>query len=388
MNPIRVAHVLPFRSIGGTEISTLQWAEAGAQAGFESLIYCPDGANDVRALFHKSSFVTGSYEQVEPSYHHPLPYLRVAQRFAQELRRHKVGIVHCADILAAHYASLAGRLAGAYVISHVRCEHSSISRRDQSFLYPVQKFIFVSKSTWQSFGMRVPDDKGEVVYEGFMDRTVNPISADEARRSYGIEQDGPVIGMAARVHPSKDFETLIHAARFVTESRPDCSFLIAGEYDADEIQREYFRRLQQLIDTTGMTGRMKFIGFESDMGRFFSALDCFVLSSHGEGFPMVVLEAMAHQKPVVATNVGGIPEMIVDGETGLVVMEHSPRQLADALLSLLADPTTGAAIACAGREHVRQNFGEQQFRRRVKKLYCSIAKQRGLIADCVPCIPT
>jgi glycosyltransferase involved in cell wall biosynthesis len=388
MNPIRVAHVLPFRSIGGTEVATLQWAEAGAQAGFENLVYCPDGADEVRALFHRSSFVTGSYDQIEPSYHHPLPYLRVAQRFAQELRRHKVGIVHCADILSAHYAALAGRLSGAYVISHVRCEHKSISRRDQSFLYPVQKFIFVSMSTWESFGMRVPDDKGEVVYEGFTDRTSGRLSAPEAKRSYGLDPDSPVIGMAARVHPSKDFETFVHAARFVTESRPDCFFLIAGEYNADETQREYFRRLQQLLETTRMTGRLKFIGFESDMGRFFSALDVFVLSSHGEGFPMVVLEAMAHQKPVVATNVGGVPEMIIEGETGLVVLEHSPRQLADAELSLLADPTTSAAIACAGREHVRQNFGEQQFRRRVKKLYCSIAKQQGLIGECVPCIPT
>lgn len=388
MNPIRVAHILPFSNVGGTEQATLRLAEAAAHCGFENLLYCPQGADDLRRLFHRNCFVTACYEQVEPSYHHPLPYLKAVRTLAHDLRRHGIRIVHCADILGAHYAAFAARLAGAYVISHVRCQHCSITRRDQSFLIPVQKFVFVSRDTWKVFGMDVPPAKGHVLYEGVPELQGSTWDRDEARRHYSLPIDAPVIGMASRVHPGKDFETLIQAVKLLSDLVPGCTVLIVGDIQQNPIHREYFSRLQALLSETGMTAQFIFAGFEADMSRFYAAIDGFVLSTHGEGFPLVILEAMAHERPVIATDTGGIPEIVVHEQTGLLVPPKSPEKMAGALMAVLSDPALRNRIARAGCLHVREHFSQQQFQRNVRDLYCGIAKQQGLVGECAPCIPT
>jgi glycosyltransferase involved in cell wall biosynthesis len=389
MNPIRIAHILPFSNVGGTEKATLRLAEAASLVGFENILYCPEGADDLRRFYHRHCFVTGSYQQVQPSYHKPKPYLRACIKLMRELRRHDVRIVHCSDILSAHYTALAGRLAGAYVISHVRCQHGPISRRDQTFLMPVQKFLFVSRNTWDVFGMHVPECNGQVLYEGVSGETGGTVwSREEARRAYGIAHDGPIVGMASRVHPCKDFETFIHAAARMRDEFPNCTFLIAGDNDRNPVHREHYLRLQTLLLETGTESNFVFAGFEDDISRFYSAIDIFALSTHAEGLPLVVLEAMAHGKPVVATNVGGVGEILRHDHSGLLVPRQAPEQFAEGLSSLLRNPEKARRLARAACEHVRQHFSEQQFHNRVKELYCGISKQQGWIGECAPCIST
>jgi glycosyltransferase involved in cell wall biosynthesis len=389
MNPVRIAHILPFSGVGGTEKATLRLAEAAALSGFESILYCPEGADDLRRFFHQHCFVTRSYRQVEPSYHRPLPYLKNTLQLVKELRRHDIAIVHCADILGAHYAALAGRLAGAYVVSHVRCPHPMISSRDQTFLTPVQKFIFVSRNTWDVFGMRIPASTGEVLYEGLSITSVGSTwSQTDARNHYGIPVNAPVVGMASRVHPCKDFETLIHAVAQIRNEFPDCVVLIAGDYEQNPTHREHFSNLKTLLGRTGTTSNFIFAGFEPEMSRFYAAIDIFTLSSHGEGLPLVILEAMAHGKPVVATHVGGISEVVSHEQTGLLVPPFAPAQFASALRSLLANPGKARRMGQNACEHVCREFSEEAFHDRVRKLYCGIARERGLIGECAPCIST
>jgi glycosyltransferase involved in cell wall biosynthesis len=387
MNPVRVAHILPFSNVGGTEQATLRLAEAAAHCGFENLLYCPAGADELRRLFHQHCFVTACYEQVEPSYTHPVPYLRAVGQLARELRRHSIRIVHCADILAAHYTALAGRLAGAYVVSHVRCEHPEVTSRDRTFLMPVQKYVFVSRNSWKVFGVSVPEAKGEVLYEGIAKVEGSTWSKESARAWYGIAPDADVVGMASRVHPGKDFETLISAAQRMAELNRSCLFLIAGDYEKNATHREHFQRLERLLRETGMAARFVFGGFEDDMARFYAAIDAFVLSSHAEGLPLVILEAMAHEKPVVATDTGGIGELVVDGETGLLVPPGSPDRMAAALVTVL-ETEAGVRFGRAGCRRAMEAFGVEQFQHRVKELYCGIAKQQGLMGECAPCMPT
>jgi glycosyltransferase involved in cell wall biosynthesis len=378
---------MPFPNVGGTERATLRLAEAAAHCGFENTIYCPRGACDLKHFYHEHAFSTAVYDQIEPSYHHPLPYLRAAQALAQDMKRRHVRIVHCADILGAHYAALAGRLAGAFVLSHVRCQHSSITRRDQTFLYPLQKFVFVSKNTWEVFGMNVPKDKGEVLYDGISETEPAEQSITEIRARYGLPGDVPVIGMASRVHPCKDFESLILAARIINQSFPACRFLIAGDYQQNLTHREHYEHLQQMLREVGLADRFLFAGFEPDMACFFAAIDVFVLSSHAEGLPLVVLEAMANRKPVVATNVGGLSEVIEDGRSGLLVPPKSPDQLAKALMTPLRNAEKANELAQAAQRSVQENFGEQPFQKRVRELYCTIAKQQHLRGNYAPCMP-
>lgn len=388
MNPIRIAHILPFPNIGGTEVATLRLADALAMAGYESILFCPSGSNELRQLFHEHSFVTSCYDQVEPSYHNPLPYLRATRFLTHELRRHQVRIVHCSDILAAHYAGLAGRLSGAFVMSHVRCQSCDISKRDQSFLYPVQRFVFVSMQTRDTFAMRKRALRGDVLYDGITLPAMSEAASGQAREHYGIAPESIVVGMASRVHPSKDFETLIKAAKTIVDAFPQCCFLIAGDYQKEPAHREYHGRLAALINQAGLSEHFLFAGFEQDMGRFYAAIDMFVLSSHAEGFPLVLLEAMSHAKPVVATDVGGVSEAIVHNQSGLLVPHASPDKLAESLLLLIRDPEEARRLAEGARRQVQQKFSDEQFFQRVKSLYSSLVRQLNLMGESPACIST
>ena len=124
------------------------------------------------------------------------------------------------------------------------------------------------------------------------------------------------------------------------------------------------------------------------MSRFYAAIDTFALSTHGEGLPLVVLEAMAHSKPVVATDVGGISEIVAHEQTGMLVRPQAPAQFADALTSLIRNPEKSRQLARAACEHVRHHFSEQHFHDQVRELYCGIAKQQGWLGECAPCIST
>lgn len=388
MNPIRIAHILPFANIGGTELATLRLADALAMAGYESILFCPSGSTQLRQLFHDHSFVTSCYDQTEPSYHNPLPYIKATRFLAHEMRRHQIRIVHCSDVLAAHYAALAGRLAGAFVMSHVRCQSCDISRRDQSFLYPVQRFVFVSRQTRDTFAMRKRALRGDVLYDGITLPAAPSIVRDDARRHYGVAPGSVVIGMACRVHPCKDFETLIGAAKMVVGSFPQCCFLIAGDHQNELAHREYYGRLTALIDLAGLRKHFIFAGFEEDMSRFYSAIDMFVLSSHTEGFPLVLLEAMSHAKPVVATEVGGVSEAIVHNQSGLLVPHASPDKMAESLILLMRDPEEARRLAEGARRQVEQKFSDEQFFQRVKSLYSSLVRQLNLMGESPACIST
>jgi glycosyltransferase involved in cell wall biosynthesis len=173
----------------------------------------------------------------------------------------------------------------------------------------------------------------------------------------------------------------------MAETNRNFLFLIAGDHEKNAAHREHFRRLEGLLRETGMAPRFVFAGFEGDMARFYAAIDAFVLSSHAEGLPLVILEAMAHEKPVVATDVGGINEVVVDGETGLLVPPNSPDQMAAALSAVL-DGDTGGRFGRAGCRRAMETFGAEQFQQRVKELYCGIAKQQGMLGECAPCMPT
>src|ERR1700728_1313325 len=150
----RVAHVLPWANIGGTELQTLRLAQAARKLGYSNLIYVPLDAAKVRALFTNDHFEVLEYHQVQPSYTKPAPFWKNSRHLASSFRDHKIQIVHCSDILAAHFTGFAGRMATARVITHVRNHYPSIGRREKSLLLPVELFVFVSKNTRDNFDIK------------------------------------------------------------------------------------------------------------------------------------------------------------------------------------------------------------------------------------------
>jgi glycosyltransferase involved in cell wall biosynthesis len=374
-----VAHVLPWPSVGGTELATLRIAQAVEPSGFRGVAFCLAEAEPVRELFRAGGFETVAYEPVPPSYLHPRAFLRNSLALAREFRRRRVRLVHCSDVLAGFYAALAGRLAGVPVLCHVRCVFEEVPRRERGFLAPVTKFAFVSRDAWRRFGHKVSARRGLVVYDGV---EVGAHARDEearagVRREFGLDADAKIVGMVARVAPAKDFETLAKAAARVLEVEPGVRFMVVGDNSREAPYRAHYEEVRAMLDARGLTRSFIFTGFREDVARLINAFDVFVLSTHGEGLPLVILEALARGVPVAATEVGGIPEVVRHGETGLLHAHGDDAALAEHLRALLSDEARAAALGEAGRRHVGSEFGRERFAREMTSLYRELLGERA-----------
>ncbi len=369
-----IAHIMPWASVGGTEHATLRIARETAAHGIRSTMFCYEAATEVREFFYNAGFDTAIYQAVEPSLSRPAKYINAARELAREMRRRGVNIMHCADILAAHYASLAGRFARLPVICHVRNRHRDISRRDKLFLSPVNNWIFVSKDTWRGFGVNVPAHRGEVVYDGIDAPQVTGEDRESVRREFGIAAHEKIIGMVARVAPQKDYVTLARAAQKVLAVFPNARFVVAGDYDGVPAHRTHYEEIKHLLDEYKIGDRFIFTGFRRDIPRVIAAMDVFVLCTHHEGLPLVLLEGMAQGLPTLATAVDGIPELITDEANGLLHAHGDDAKLAEHLLKVLDDKAFAKRIGDNARAHVAANFSNERFASNMQNAYRSLLR--------------
>jgi glycosyltransferase involved in cell wall biosynthesis len=362
---------MPWAAVGGTEHATLRIARATEGAGFSHVIFCRGDAPEVRDFFEAKGCETVTFDPVEPSYRRAHLYTRGSYRLSREFRRRRVDVVHCADVAAAFGAGLAGRLAGARVLCHVRNRHAEISRRDQSFLRFVNRFVFVSEDTRARFAYRAGARRGVVVYDGIDACAAEDSGASDAstevRREFGLGREDKLVGMVARVAPQKDFVTLARAAARVVAARPEARFMVVGDYE--EANRGHYDEVMRALEDEGVASHFVFTGFRTDVSRLMSAFDVFVLCTHFEGLPLVILEAMARGRPVVATAVDGIPEIVLEGRTGLLHPHGDAETLASRLLSLLEDEALAARIGGAGREFVKMEWSRERFAANMARLY-------------------
>jgi glycosyltransferase involved in cell wall biosynthesis len=189
------------------------------------------------------------------------------------------------------------------------------------------------------------------------------------RAELAIPADSPIIGMVARIAPGKDYFTLIRAAPEILRHYPTARFLLVGDYQGADTYRKYYKEVSAAIDAAGLTSHFIFTGFRTDVDRLMRAFDVFVLCTEAEGLPLVILEAMGQEIPIVATAVDGIPEVVRDGVTGLLHERGDERGLANAIIALLADPRRAATLTATAREEVSRLFSFEQFATNLRGIY-------------------
>jgi glycosyltransferase involved in cell wall biosynthesis len=195
----------------------------------------------------------------------------------------------------------------------------------------------------------LPADRVQVVHNGIDPGSrPAPIAKSSARLALGIPQDAFVVGAAGRLDPVKNLPMLIKAAEVLSAIQPRLRIVIVGDGPARPA-------LEQMIDTLGLTRVVVLTGYRSDVRQLLPAFDVYANTSVHEGVSLTILEAMAAALPVVATNVGGTPE-VVDEKTGLLVPSHGVLQLARALQSMAHAPPKRRALGEAGRRRVEQHF--------------------------------
>ena len=194
-----------------------------------------------------------------------------------------------------------------------------------------------------------------IVSNGTDPQRFRPLDPTPLRRTLGLSDD-PVLLTVGRLVPHKGIDTVLLALRQVRERVPNIRYLVVGE-GADR------PRLEQLVATYQLDSQVRFLGRVSsdELPQYFAACDLFVTPSRAEppsveGFGLVFLEANACGKPVIGTRCGGIPEAVVDGETGLLVDVDQPEQLADAITRLLLDRELARHLGTRGRQRVIEAF--------------------------------
>ncbi len=182
------------------------------------------------------------------------------------------------------------------------------------------------------------------------------------RDDYGLPPEGPIVGVVARLEAEKGHPTLLEAWPTVLAAFPDASLLVVGEGSRREA-------LETMAAELGIADRVVFTGRRDDVPAVTAALDVAVLPSYREALGLTILEAMALSRPVVASNVGGIPEMIEDGITGLLVPPHDPDALASAIIRLLRDHPLADMLGRAGHDLVHERFCIELMVDAVQRIY-------------------
>ncbi len=189
------------------------------------------------------------------------------------------------------------------------------------------------------------------------------------RASLGIPATAPVIGLIAHFWGMKGHTTMVDALLRMRARFPELRCLFVGE---DFLHGQ----IQRYVAAHGAAPMVIFTGFRRDVAELLAVLDIFALPSEWEGLPMTILEAMAMRKPVIASAVGGIPELVNDGETGLLIPPKDPAILADKLMYLLDHPEIAARLGQAGYERVRRHFAIDQIVARTEATYAALIDEK------------
>jgi glycosyltransferase involved in cell wall biosynthesis len=193
---------------------------------------------------------------------------------------------------------------------------------------------------------------------------------DALRKEFGIPLNCSVVGTVGRLSPEKGYELLLQAGKDVLKTFPDAHFMIVG----DGPQKD---DLRETCDRLGLNSRVIFTGKRRDIGRLYSIMDIFVISSHTEGLPMVLLEAMASGVPVIATKVGSIPDVVSDGVNGLLVESGNVRQIREAIENLLMNPEMGRRYSLEGRRSIRLGYSSKVMAENYFKIYSRLVSNGG-----------
>jgi glycosyltransferase involved in cell wall biosynthesis len=186
---------------------------------------------------------------------------------------------------------------------------------------------------------------------------------ERTRSTLGIGQEKLVFVVVANLIPYKGHDDLVAAFARIADRLPDWVCLCAGG------GAKRAEALAERAQAAGLGLRVRFLGPRDDVPDLLAAADLAILPSHEEGFPNAAIEAMAAGLPLIATRVGGIPEAVVDGLTGVLVSPHEPDALAGAILRLATSPETRSAMGAAGRVRAREEFGLEKCVGRYATLY-------------------
>lgn len=375
MRPLNLILLNPWRSIGGGERWVLNLARGLKERGHRVLLGLREGgalSAEARQEGLECFLVPMSNDC------HPPSVIHIAQR----IKEHRAEVILTTGMRDLWLGGMAARLTGlkGVVARFSIWDPSGPGRKDLKywrrrviFNLLTQKVVTNAQGGKLSLvqGGWVTPNKIEVIYNGVDLAQFNPNgSRGKIRREFFIKLDVPLIVSVARLVSDKGLIYLVRAAEEVVQRFPQARFMLVGA----EENRSYAQELKQVGAQLLSRGNLMFTGYRMDVPDILRDADLFVLPSLKEGLPNTILEAMAIEKPVIATEVCGIPEVIRDGVNGFLTPPRSISALVNAIVALLSDEPRRQEMGKKGRELIVEKFSLDKMIEQYEQLCYKVAE--------------
>jgi sugar transferase (PEP-CTERM/EpsH1 system associated) len=302
---------------------------------------------------------------------------RLYFKLAKAFRQHRIHIAHTHSWATLLEGVIGAKLARVPIIIHG--EHGTMKTDTKMHIYlqrllwhTTDQVLSVSEVLRENLHTTIgfPKERIRVIANGVeLSRFQSSRNGVDYKARLGLPPEALTFGTVGRLVPVKAYPILLKASKLVFQQIPQAHLLIVGEGPLNDV-------LLQMVRKYDMADRVRFLGWRPDVPEILKALEVYVLASESEGMSNTILEAMASGLPVVATAVGGNPELVVEGETGLLVPPYHPRALASAVTKLLQDPARRLMMGEAGRHRIEKEFSLETMVRNYANLYVEVFARR------------
>jgi L-malate glycosyltransferase len=378
--PIRLLKFMTNYGCGGTEKQVLNLVSRMDRRQYDLQFACLQKSGDFVDTFAKlgipiTAFTIGKL-------YHP-ETLKKQIQFAKFLRAERIQIMHSYNFYSNIFAIPAARMAGVpVVLASIRDRGVYLTPAKkvlQKFVCSMADRILVNADSIHEWLLeeKYPAAKIRVIKNG-IDMALYEQGNDSGKfhREFGIPAGAPIVVMLSRLDPMKGVDDFIDAAAQIAPHYPDTYFLIAGENlisraGTVNLNAPYHQKLAKRVEGHGMQGKIIFAGHRSDVPQLLAEATLSVLPSHSEGLSNTLLESMAAGLPVVATRVGGNPELVKHGVTGLLVPPREPALLAEAVMQLLKDKNLARTMGEQARQIALREFSMTRMVQLTQEMYLS-----------------
>lgn len=379
---IRLLEFLTTLAVGGTERHVVRLAQSLDLSRFELHLACQSREGGFLKEIERLGVPLAEYRinsLYKPGTFHQ------QWKLARYLRQNRIQVIHTYGFYSNVFAIPAAKLA--------RTPAVIASIRDiGDYLSPMQKRVQRLVCSLADAVLANSDAVRErLVAEGYNPRKItvirNGVDLDQfpgkaepgkLHREFGLPASAPLVAVVSRLNRLKGIEYFLKAAAMVARRVPEARFLVVGRGEAPHGSGgdPYRAELESCAARLGLAERVVFTGVRLDVPAVLSEIAVSVLPSLSEGLPNVLLESMATGVPVVATRVGGNPEVVEDCVTGFLVPPRDPLALARAIGDLLENPDLAAGLGRAGRRHIADHFSMEQMVRKTERFYRNLLERR------------
>lgn len=381
-NKIRIAHVLNYLAPAGKELGILKLTRHMNPDIFDVTLVV---MNEIREAEKMDLEGFNIIELKHPGGNSLTLPLKLSRIF----RKHKIEIVHTHSWGTLVEGVLGAKLAGVPVIIHG--EHGTFPndlphRIVQHLTWRMSDRVLsvseILKSTLAD-KLKYPKDKIEVILNGVDDKRFypNPALRKQFRQRYGFSDDTFVVGTVGRLTKVKNQLMLLKAAAEMYQRGYDVEVVIVGGYTVgDSVESE----LRSFAEQSGIGQHIHFLGFQEDTPLYYNGFDVFTLTSFSEGCSNVIQEAMSCGLPVIATNVGGNPELVIDQQTGFLIPSNDHNALAEKLILLKSDHKMREYLARNAHQHALSRFSLDVMVQSYESLYLRMWAIKVVAAEMIP----